>query len=181
MFTCLHVVKSKVDIFVVLSLDNMLQSDNVLMAAQSLNWRTWWMASGRVIAALENVKRVTCRYIISLKVLCASVAFLKASKHFFNATTALDLFSTAFQTTPYAPFPNRWQISNLRTICLSISSDMLIRLNWTWCTHKRNRWIKACQICNLVQTCINPAAPVLLWNRKLTLGILQKALCSSLR
>jgi hypothetical protein len=42
------------------------------------------------------------RYMISLNVLCASVAFLNASKHFFKATTALDRFSTAFQTTPYA-------------------------------------------------------------------------------
>lgn len=48
-FTCLHVVKSKVDIFVVLSFDNMLQSDNILMAAQSLHWWTWCMTSGKEV------------------------------------------------------------------------------------------------------------------------------------
>jgi hypothetical protein len=39
---------------------------------------------------------------ISRKVLCASVALRKASKHFLSATTTLDLFSIPFHTIPYA-------------------------------------------------------------------------------
>ena len=43
-----------------------------------------------------------CRYMISRKVRCASVALRNASKHFFKATTDRDRFSTAFHTTPSA-------------------------------------------------------------------------------
>lgn len=39
---------------------------------------------------------------ISRNVRWASVAFRKASKHFFSAITALERFSIAFQTIPYA-------------------------------------------------------------------------------
>ena len=53
----------------------------------------------------------TCKYIISLNVLCASVALRNASKHFFNAITARERFSIAFHTIPYAY--NIWLIEQM--------------------------------------------------------------------
>ena len=123
--TSLHVVESEVYVSVVLCFYHMLQPNYILVPTQRLykGGKEWGMrkiahknkpdfvsenvyCSGAKILRNPTLKQIqqrrTCKYIISRKVLCASVAFLNASKHFFSATTFLDRFSIAFHTIPYA-------------------------------------------------------------------------------
>lgn len=71
---------------------------NLMILSWPLNaWKIWLFPQSTLKLHIDSL---TCRYIISRKVLCASVSFLNASKHFFRAKTALDLFSIAFHTMP---------------------------------------------------------------------------------
>ena len=58
-----------------------------------------------------------CRYMISRKVRCASVAFWKASKIFLRATVSLFFLLIALKTTAYAPLPSFCVTSYLRRTC----------------------------------------------------------------
>jgi hypothetical protein len=90
------VIECKIYIAVILGLNNVLEPDNILVAAQCL----FHQPKAQDGVAQLQCTCITCKYMISLNVRCASVAFLNASKHFFSAITALDRFSIAFQTIP---------------------------------------------------------------------------------
>ena len=143
----LHEVEDEIYVLIVLCLEDVLQPDDIVMARQPLratytdqhlsphpsppthhpkprskncdqtqtSWCGKMVAGGQLVSRRKNER--TCKYMISRKVRCASVAFWKASKIFFSATTDFVFLSMALNTTAYAPLPSFWVISYLRRTC----------------------------------------------------------------
>ena len=125
-----HVLEDEVDVAVVLGADDVDEADDVVVARQLLRAARRRAAARAVEGARaaglrggpacplpprararapEAAAPLTCRYMTSRNVRCASVALRKASKHFFSATGCRERRSSAFQTMPYACARGRWR------------------------------------------------------------------------
>jgi len=119
---------------------------NTLCKSVSMNSKTIYRSlsfSARITLRSLTIFSCSVSYskkMTSRKVLWESVALWKASKTFLSATVCCDFLSTAFQTTPYAPFPLNSSSSNRLFIwssTLECSSSFLASLTclfyWGYC------------------------------------------------
>jgi hypothetical protein len=132
-----HVIEGQIDISVVLRPDYMLQSDNILMSSQCL-----------CEMKLQSPHRRTSQTHLQVHDLAKSALCIRSIPKSVEAFLERDYLSTSllnsFPNYPVClcfvtqgcstcasltPLPKRWHISNLRSTCLSTSSDMLCYLS----------------------------------------------------